>query len=276
MLIHPADNVEVHPEDGHKYALRHIRKGENIIKYGCPIGHATADIPIGAHVHTHNVRTNLSGQLSYTYRPVRHALPHAEKPQSFMGYVREDGGAGIRNDVWIVNTVGCVNKTAELLAARTGAKAFAHPFGCSQLGDDQRITQQVLKGLVNHPNAGGVLVLGLGCENNNIDVFKKVLGDYNPNRVKFLNAQDVEDELEAGTALIAPAAAVCGRLSAAGAALFRTEGRPKVRRQRRLQRHYGQSAGRTVFRLRHQHGRQHRFNRGAGNVRRGAPFDGTV
>lgn len=203
MLIHPADNVEVHPEDGHKYALRHIRKGENIIKYGCPIGHATADIPIGAHVHTHNVRTNLSGQLSYTYRPVRHALPHAEKPRSFMGYVREDGGAGIRNDVWIVNTVGCVNKTAELLAARTGAKAFAHPFGCSQLGDDQRITQQVLKGLVNHPNAGGVLVLGLGCENNNIDVFKKVLGDYNPNRVKFLNTQDVEDELEAGTALIA-------------------------------------------------------------------------
>ncbi len=202
MLINKLDNVEVNLESGHKYAVRDIKRGENIIKYGCPIGHATEDIKCGELVHTHNVKTNLSGNLEYTYEPKFYELPKEEPGRSFMGYVRDNGDVGIRNEIWIVNTVGCVNKTAERIAERTGAKCFPHPFGCSQLGDDATLTQNVLAGMVNHPNAAGVLVLGLGCENNNIEQFKKVLGDYNEERVKFLNAQDVDDDIEEGVKIV--------------------------------------------------------------------------
>ncbi len=201
MLINRLDNVEVNPENGHKYAVRDISAGENIVKYGMPIGHATADIKRGEHVHSHNLKTNLSGKSDYTFTSPQQYQPTATD-RSFMGYVRENGDIGIRNDIWIVNTVGCVNKTAEILAARTGAKCFPHPFGCSQLGEDQKITQLILRGMVNHPNAGGVLVLGLGCENNNIEVFKNVLGTWDEKRVKFLNAQDFDDEIEEGIKLI--------------------------------------------------------------------------
>lgn len=202
MLINKLDNVEVKVENGHKYAVCDIKKGENIIKYGMPIGHATEDIKKGEHVHTHNLKTNLSGKMEYTYDPVSHPGIKIRTDETFMGYVRENGDVGIRNDIWIVNTVGCVNKTAQILAEKTGAKYFPHPFGCSQLGEDQAITQKILKGMVNHPNSGGVLVLGLGCENNNIEVFKKVLGSWDENRVKFLNAQDFDDEIEKGIELI--------------------------------------------------------------------------
>lgn len=202
MILHPLDNVEVNLENGHKYALRDIRAGEPIIKYGSPIGHATQDIAKGEHVHSHNLKTNLDGVLEYTYHPDFRPVVPVESGLTFQGYVRENGDVGIRNDVWIVNTVGCVNKTASRLAQLTGAKHFEHPFGCSQLGDDGKITQLILRGLVNHPNAGGVLVLGLGCENNNIEVFKKVLGDWDPRRVRFLNAQDCPNEIEEGVRLI--------------------------------------------------------------------------
>jgi altronate hydrolase len=201
MQIHKRDNVEVR-EDGHKYALADIACGENVIKYGSPIGHATADIKAGEHVHTHNVKTNLSGNLEYVYDYKDYGISHVESDLTFLGYVRENGDVGIRNDVWIVNTVGCVNKAAEAIAKETGAKFFAHPFGCSQLGGDHHITQLILRGMVNHPNAGGVLVLGLGCENNNIAEFQKVLGEYDPNRVKFLNCQDVEDEIAEGVRIV--------------------------------------------------------------------------
>ena len=202
MLINKLDNVDINLEDGHKYALRDIKAGENIIKYGNPIGHAIVDIVKGEHVHNHNIKTNLSGNLEYTYEPTFYDIDEEDKSRTFMGYVREDGNVGIRNDVWIVVTVGCVNKVAEQIAKETGALHFPHPFGCSQLGDDQSTTQLVLRGLVNHPNAGGVLVLGLGCENNNIDVFKKVLGPVNENRVKFLNAQDFNDDVAEGVRLV--------------------------------------------------------------------------
>lgn len=196
--ISPLDNVEVDLSTGHKRAVKEIKKGEDVIKYGFPIGHATEDIAVGDTVHTHNLKTNLSEKLTYTYTPqIKNFAPLPEA--TFMGYLREDGQVGIRNDVWIVNTVGCVNKTAEEIAHKTGALTFPHPFGCSQLGDDQSVTQSILCGLINHPNAGGVLVLGLGCENNNITELKKVLGEYNPSRVEFLNAQDAEDDVEAGT-----------------------------------------------------------------------------
>ena len=202
MKINKLDNVVIDLKSGHKYADCDIKAGENIIKYGCPIGHATEDIKKGDHVHTHNTKTNLSSVLEYTYEKSFVKTEKTDNVKTFMGYVRKNGDVGIRNDVWIVNTVGCVNKVAQTIAEKTGAKYFPHPFGCSQLGDDQSITQKILKGMVNHPNAAGVLVLGLGCENNNIELFKSILGEWDDERVKFLNAQDVEDDVAEGVKIV--------------------------------------------------------------------------
>ena len=226
--INPADNVAVAlsalkkgdvrlgvtlPEDvpmGHKFALSAIREGGNVIKYGSPIGRATADIAPGEWVHTHNVRTNLDGVLDYVYEPEETPVP-AGRRGTFRGFVRADGRVGVRNEIWIIPTVGCVNSAAEIIAERgrefmtgsvTAVAAFPHPYGCSQLGDDHLRTQKALAGLVKHPNAGGVLVLGLGCENNNIPEFKKILGQYDPERVRFLVSQDVEDEIEEGLRIV--------------------------------------------------------------------------
>lgn len=201
MQIHKNDNVQI-LENGHKYALCDIKCGENIIKYGAPIGHAIADIKKGEHVHTHNLKTNLSGTLEYTYSYKDYGITNADSDLTFDGYIRENGDVGIRNDIWIINTVGCVNKVAQRLAEKTGAKYFSHPYGCSQLGGDHEITQKILCGMIRHPNAGGVLVVGLGCENNNIKELKKVLGEYNEKRVKFLNCQDEDDEIAKGVSLI--------------------------------------------------------------------------
>ena len=201
MLINKLDNVEVDLSTGHKKARYDIRQGENIIKYGFPIGHAVCDIKAGEAVHTHNVKTNLGENVEYVYEPEFYRLEEADE-QFFMGYEREDGSVGIRNDIWIVNTVCCVNNTAKIIAQRTGAKYFPHPYGCSQLGDDQTVTQYILRGMINHPNAGGILVLGLGCENNSVAEMKKILGNVNEKRVKFLIAQDCEDEIEEAVKLI--------------------------------------------------------------------------
>lgn len=195
MLINNRDNVEINIENGHKYARFDISCGDAIIKYGETIGFATTDIPAGEHVHTHNVKTSLSGKIEYEYTPFDAKVEKINEEIYFEGWERENGEVGIRNDIWIIPTVGCVNKIAEKIASRTGAKCFTHPYGCSQLGDDQLTTQKILASMVHHPNAGGVLVLGLGCENNNIEVFKRVIGEYNPDHVKFVNAQDC-DELE--------------------------------------------------------------------------------
>ena len=202
MIINKLDNVRVDLENGHKYALRDIRCGENVIKYGNPIGRATADIKCGEWVHTHNTSTNLSGALQYEFSGDFKSAIVPREEKTFLGYKREDGSVGVRNEIWIINTVGCVNKVAKRLAELTGAYHFEHPYGCSQLGDDHKATQRILAALVNHPNAAGVLVLGLGCENNNIEDFKRALGDYNEKRVRFLNVQDVEDEIEEGVKLI--------------------------------------------------------------------------
>ena len=202
LTINKLDNVSVNLENGHKYALVDIKKGENVIKYGNPIGHATTDIKKGEHVHSHNMKTNLSGNMEYEYAPEYTPITPVDNNATFMGYVRENGDVGIRNEVWIINTVGCVNKIAKKIAEKTGAYHFEHPFGCSQLGDDQSVTQLILKGLVNHPNAAGVLVLGLGCENNNIAEFKKVLGSWDEKRVRFLNAQDCEDDVAEGIKIV--------------------------------------------------------------------------
>lgn len=199
--INERDNVAVNTVTGHKTALCDIPEGGDVIKYGFPIGVATCSIAAGEKVHTHNMKTKLDGILSYEYEPKAEALPEKE-PFLISAYEREDGKIGIRNDVWIVPTVGCVNGTAKKLAERTGAIALSHPYGCSQLGDDMKTTQLVLRGLINHPNKGGVLVLGLGCENNHIGEMKTVLGSWNPERVKFLSVQDCGDEMEEGVKLI--------------------------------------------------------------------------
>ena len=201
VLINPDDNVKVCLENGHKYASKDIKSGENIIKYGFPIGVAVTDIKCGEHVHSHNLKTSLSGTHDYCYSP-DFSLLEPQKPVTVNAFIRNNGNVGIRNDIWIIPTVGCVNGVAQRLAQNTGAFCFSHPYGCSQLGDDHGITQKVLSGLVKHPDAGGVLVLGLGCENNNITEFKKTLGELNEERIRFLNCQDCEDELREGEKII--------------------------------------------------------------------------
>ena len=195
---------------GQKIALETIRAGEDVVKYGFPIGRALRDISAGSLVHTHNVASKLAGLQSYRYEPAFFS-PRREAAASFLGYVRSDGSVGVRNEVWIIPTVGCVNGVAEAIEENARAVrpegvdavcAFTHPYGCSQLGEDHRTTQKALCGLIRHPNAAGVLVLGLGCENNQIEEMKKVLGDHDPARVRFLVAQEVEDEIAAGTAIV--------------------------------------------------------------------------
>ena len=199
--ISASDNVAVDTSTGHKVALCDIKAGEKVIKYGFPIGIAYKDISKDERVHTDNIKTALGDKLEYKYSPDFCDIP-PQNPAEIMAYVRENGDVGIRNDIWIIPTVGCVNGAARRLAEATGAVALTHPYGCSQLGGDHALTQIILRGLVNHPNAAGVLVLGLGCENNNIAEFKKVLGDYNPKRVKFLNAQESQDDIAEGIELI--------------------------------------------------------------------------
>ena len=217
LKIHPSDNVAVLLEEavgipaGHKIALTDMAAGEKIIKYGETIGRAAADIRAGEHVHTHNVKTALCESGEYEYHPVPVWNPPAEEKRTFRGYLRKDGRAGVRNEIWILPTVGCVNSIArqiEQAAQRfvggsvEGIYAYSHPYGCSQLGGDQLNTQKILADLVRHPNAAGVLVLGLGCENNNIPAFREILGKVDERRVKFLVAQEAEDEIKAGVELI--------------------------------------------------------------------------
>ena len=201
VVINENDNVKVSLTDGHKYAVKEIKKGEQVIKYGFPIGVATDNIQIGEKVHSHNLKTVLGGALDYTYTPEIAEL-ETLSPFTVSAFVRQDGNIGIRNDIWIIPTVGCVNGIAKILAEKTGALCFTHPYGCSQLGDDLSVTQKTLSGLIGHPNAGGVLVLGLGCENNNIAELQKVLGKWNNERIRFLNCQDYEDEIAQGISII--------------------------------------------------------------------------
>ncbi len=200
MIIHPLDNVEVR-EDGHKYALRKIAAGEDIIKYGMPIGHATREIAAGEHVHVENMKTNLGEVLEYRYEPSFADLKREESPK-IKAYRRADGRVGIRNEIWVVPLVGCVNRLAQRLAASCGGIALTHPYGCSQMGADHELTANMLAQLCHHPNAGGVLVVALGCENNTLESFKVRLGDYSKLNIRFLRAQDPGDEFERGKELI--------------------------------------------------------------------------
>ncbi len=240
--IHPQDSVavalsplkegtEIRLEDGtevtliedipqgHKFALKDIAAGASIIKYGNSIGVATADIPAGAWIHTHNMKTGLGELLTYTYDRSITPLPVREE-RFFQGYRRKNGKVGVRNEIWIIPTVGCVNNVAQAIEKGSqslvsgsveGVIAFTHPYGCSQMGDDQEHTRQILADLINHPNAGGVLVLGLGCENSNIDVLKNYIGEYDPERVRFLVSQESDDEIADGIEIVRELAVQVGK-----------------------------------------------------------------
>lgn len=224
VAIHPlsaGDKITIDDRDitlledipaGHKIALKSFAINESIIKYGTPIGHALDSIPEGSWINDMKIKTNLEGMLDYTYKS-ENVLPVTDKSVlTFKGYRRKNGDVGIRNEIWIIPTVGCVNgvinQLAEAFRMQTkGAGvdaivAFPHNYGCSQLGDDHENTRKILRDIVKHPNAGGVLVVGLGCENNQPDRFKELLGDYDEERVRFMVTQKVDDEIEVGLSLL--------------------------------------------------------------------------
>ncbi len=191
---------------GHKFAVTAIATGESVVKFGFPIGRASQAISVGEHVHAHNLVTGLSGVEDYRYAPAPVAAPTADNTQTFMGYRRSDGRVGIRNEIWILCTVGCVARTAQRLAKSAearfagridGVHALTHPLGCSQLGDDLGHTRKLLASLAMHPNASGVLIVGLGCENNQLSALIKEI-DRPADRLKYFAAQMVDDENEAG------------------------------------------------------------------------------
>ncbi len=194
---------------GHKFALTDIAKGANVIKYGLLIGYALADIAAGEHVHAHNTRTNLSDLDQYRYQPDFQDLPAQAADREVQIYRRANGDVGVRNELWILPTVGCVNGIARQIQNRflketnnaegtDGVFLFSHTYGCSQLGDDHINTRTMLQNMVRHPNAGAVLVIGLGCENNQVAAFRETLGDIDPERVHFMICQQQDDEIEAG------------------------------------------------------------------------------
>ena len=201
--------VRQDPPAGHKLLIVDAPQGTNIIKYGYPIGHSMMDLKAGEWVNEKNLKTNLSGTLSYEYHPVSEKLNIKKENRTFKGFIRKNGEVGIRNEVWIVPTVGCVNGIAERLASllekETGLEgidavhAWHHNYGCSQLSEDHENTRKVLRDIVLHPNAGAVLVLSLGCENNQPEDFMSMLGDYDHDRIKLLVTQRVVgDEIEEG------------------------------------------------------------------------------
>lgn len=231
--IHPDDNVAValtaipsgtefagvtasaDIPQGHKMALKSMAENDQVVKYGFSIGHATVAIAPGDWVHTHNMKTNLSGEEQYSYNPnIRY--PVSQKAETFLGFRRPDGKVGIRNEIWIIPTVGCVNDVAKVMVKENqdlvtgtidGLYTFPHPFGCSQTGEDHAQTRKLLVALARHPNAAAVLVLHLGCENLTHEQFVEELGEFDPNRVKFLTCQEVEDELVSARSILEELAA---------------------------------------------------------------------
>jgi len=197
---------------GHKFSLKAFEAGDFIVKYGYAIGHARNAIAVGGLVNEKNIKTNLDGVLDYTYAPVLEYPQIADRKLTFQGYRRKNGDVGIRNEVWVIPTVGCVNGTVNQLVDAlkretngVGVDAivgYPHNYGCSQLGSDHENTRMILRNIVKHPNAGGVLVVGLGCENNQLTAFRELLGDYDPQRVKFMETQKVGDEFEEGMTML--------------------------------------------------------------------------
>ena len=239
--VHPDDNVAVAMRDlqpgqrvvvddrevvvagavahGHKIALENLESGGSLRKFGWPIGRATAPIAEGEHVHSHNLETLLSGVEGYHFEPQRPPTLPSPDGLQFEGFRRADGRVGTRNELWVIPTVGCVARTAERIAAIAGARhsktvdgihAFTHPFGCSQLGEDLAGTRSILASLACHPNAGGVLLIGLGCESNQLNALAHQIPESLRGRVRTLEAQAEDDETETGLALVGALATTAG------------------------------------------------------------------
>lgn len=197
---------------GHKITLKDFAEGDQVIKYGYPIGHVIVAVGQGQWINENQIKTNLAGLLDYTYNPVNVELGIANANRTFKGYRRKNGDVGIRNEIWIIPTVGCVNgianQLAEKLREETGCKgvdaivSYPHNYGCSQLGDDHENTKKILRDMVLHPNAGAVLVVSLGCENNQPEVFKEFVGEVDPERVQYMTTQKVEDEIAEGMKIL--------------------------------------------------------------------------
>ena len=195
---------------GHKFTISKLERGEDIIKYGYPIGTLQEDVKEGTWIHTHNLKTKLAGLQEYQYNPDLKAST-GEADKRFWGYLRPNGKVGVRNEIWIIPAVGCVNHVARRLAADMncnpvkgvdGFYAFEHPYGCSQMSEDQENTKKILAGLIEHPNAAAVLVLGLGCENCSADSIKEILGRYDKNHIEFMICQETTDEISSGKSLL--------------------------------------------------------------------------
>ncbi len=195
---------------GHKFALVPIKTGSAVRRYRAPIGIAQADIAVGEHVHSHNLHTALAGERAYAFSGEKVATAQEAGPErQFMGYRRADGSVGTRNELWILPTVGCVGRLGERLAVSgnrmaagriDGVHAFNHPFGCSQLGADLDGTAAILASLAMNPNAGGVLLLGLGCESNQLDALLTRIPEARRDRLRVVRAQSESDEFAAGEA----------------------------------------------------------------------------
>ncbi|MBR5274156.1 MAG: altronate dehydratase [Bacteroidales bacterium] len=208
--LHTACNITA----GHKIALQDIEEGENVVKYGFPIGHLLSPVKKGDLIDHTVLKTNLEGLLEYKYEPQLTEIPSAAEQAFFKGYRRKDGRAGIRNELWIIPTVGCVNGVVQSIRKLFEKEiqnypsiekviAFPHNYGCSQLGDDHENTRNILADIVHHPNAAGVLVVALGCENNQLSTFKELVGDVDETRVKFMESQKIEgDEISFGLGLL--------------------------------------------------------------------------
>ena len=239
--INPADNVAVALQDlsrgtvvegvtlsmdiprGHKIVLQDLKAGENVIKYGFPIGHVTRDAAAGTMVDHSCIKTNLEGLLDYSYQPALVDIPDAPVKRTFKGFRRADGQVGVRNQIWVIPNVGCVNGICQTIVDRFKAEiagkegsvdavvAFPHNYGCSQLGADHENTRTVLADMVHHPNAGGVLVVSLGCENNQLDAFRELVGPVDESRVRMFVTQQVDDEIEYGLQLLREIFAVCSK-----------------------------------------------------------------
>ena len=239
--INPADNVAVALQDlakgevvegvtltmdiprGHKIVLRSLRAGENVVKYGFPIGHVTRDAAAGNLVDHSCIKTNLEGLLEYDYKPALVEIPESPAKRTFKGFRRADGQVGIRNQIWVIPTVGCVNGICEQIVSKFKAEiagqassvdaivCFPHNYGCSQLGDDHENTRKVLADMIHHPNAGGVLVVSLGCENNQLDAFRELVGPVDESRVKMFVCQKVDDEVAYGVERLKEIYAVASR-----------------------------------------------------------------
>ncbi len=234
IIIHPTDNVAValqpleegeiishggttvtvkeHVPAGHKVSLTRIASGENVVKYGFPIGHVTETVEAGRWINERLLHTNLKGISEYRYQPASIPCLPSSGARTFQGYIRGNGEVGIRNELWIVPTVGCVNGVAARLARMIeeetrsekidGIRVYTHNYGCSQLGADHENTRRILRDMVLHPNAGGVLIVSLGCENNQPDTFRALLGDYDTERIRFMVCQQEDDEIESGMKIL--------------------------------------------------------------------------